>query len=167
MGQAQPIQLEELPNPLDTVERIAQSREWFVDRAADDEVNMIAAAVWGDLNICLNWREDIEGLHVACTFDFRVQPNRREEVSRLLSLINEQLYFGHFDLWREDGAVLFRNGLTLTGGAVVTDAQCESLIQSAVESCERYYPSFQFVIWAGKSAEEAIAASLFETVGEA
>lgn len=166
MGQMQPIE-PELPNPLDTIERIAQSREWFVDRAADDEVNMIAAAGWGDLNICLNWREDIEGLHVACSYDFRVKANRREEVSRLLSLINEQLYFGHFDLWREDGAVLYRNGLGLTGGATATEAQLETLIQSAVEACERYYPSFQFVIWAGKTAEQAMEASLFETVGEA
>jgi len=163
------LQIEETgpPNPLDRFERIAQSRDWFVDRAAEDEVNMIAAAAWGDLNICLNWREDIEGLHISSSYDFRVQPNRREEVCRLLSLINEQLYFGHFDLWREDGSVLFRNGLALTGGAPVTDAQCEGLMQLAVEICERYYPTFQFVIWAGKTAEQAIEASLFETVGEA
>lgn len=165
---AQIHELEAQPaNPLDIFERIAMTREWCVDRAAEDEVNMIAAAAWGDLNICLNWRQDIEGLHVACSFDFKVQPNRREEVVRLMSLINEQLYFGHFDLWRQDGAVMFRNGLMLAGGAEVTEEQCEALICQAVDSCERYYPSFQFVMWAGKSAEEAIEASMLETAGEA
>jgi len=36
-----------------------------------------------------------------------------------------------------------------------------------VEACERYFPAFQFVIWAGKSAESAIESSLFETMGHA
>ena len=81
--------------------------------------------------------------------------------------MNEQLYFGHFDVWREDGSILFRNSLILAGGAEANEAQCESLIRIAIEACERYFPSLQFVMWAGKTAEEAIASSLLETVGEA
>jgi hypothetical protein len=41
------------------------------------------------------------------------------------------------------------------------------LIRLALDSCERYFPAFQFVIWAGKGAEEALQSSLLETVGEA
>ena len=37
----------------------------------------------------------------------------------------------------------------------------------AVAECERYYPAFQFVIWGGRTAEDAIASSLLDTVGEA
>ena len=88
-------------------------------------------------------------------------------VGRLVTLLNEQLYFGHFDLWRQDGTIVFRNSLILSGGAGTSDAQCETLIQLAVEACERYFPSFQFVIWAGKTAEQSRAASLLETAGEA
>jgi hypothetical protein len=40
-------------------------------------------------------------------------------------------------------------------------------LRLAVEACERYYPAIQFVLWAGKSAEEAIAAAMFETQGNA
>jgi hypothetical protein len=152
---------------LDRVERIASLNEWFVDRAADDEVNMIIATTWGDLTISLNWRDDFESLHIACSLDGRVPGNRREEVARLVTLLNEQLYFGHFDLWRQDGTIVFRNSLILSGGAGTSDAQCETLIQLAVEACERYFPSFQFVIWAGKTAEQSLAASLLETAGEA
>jgi hypothetical protein len=36
-----------------------------------------------------------------------------------------------------------------------------------VEACERYYQAFQFILWAGKSAPDALAGTLFETVGEA
>ena len=154
-------------SPLDRVERLANAREWFVDRAGDDEINMIVAAQWGDLTVSLNWRDDVESLHIACSFDVRVPGGRREEIGRLVTMLNEQLYFGHFDLWRHDGTIMFRNSLILTGGAGANDPQCETLIRLAIEACERYFPTFQFVIWAGKSAEQALEASLLETVGEA
>lgn len=159
--------LRETSNPIDRVEHIAHGHEWFIDRSAEDEVNMIVAATWGDMSISIHWREDFESLHIACSYDFKVPPARREEIGRLLNLVNEQLYFGHFDIWRQDGTVLLRNSLMLAGGARVTDAQCEALIRVSIETCERYYPSLQFVVWAGKSAEEALESSLLDTVGEA
>ncbi|HEY7750042.1 MAG TPA: YbjN domain-containing protein [Aestuariivirgaceae bacterium] len=158
---------QELANPLDKIEDVAAAHKWTVDRPAEDEVHMIVEGSWSDLHLCLNWREDLEGLHLACTFDIKVPQGRREEVVRLTSLINEQLYFGHFDIWRTDGTLLFRNGLILAGGVEIVEAQCETLLRLALEACERYFPAFQFVIWAGKTAEQAIQSSLMETAGEA
>jgi hypothetical protein len=154
-------------NPLDRVEELAEANDWSVERQTDDEVSMMIEANWGSLQLSLSWRQDIEGLHLAACFDFKVPAARREEVGRLLNMINEQLYLGHFDIWRHDGSIVFRNGLTLAGGAEANDAQCEALISLATEACERYYPAFQFVIWAGKTAEDAIESSLLETMGEA
>ncbi|NNF77562.1 MAG: hypothetical protein HKN05_05990, partial [Rhizobiales bacterium] len=130
-------------------------------------VNMTVEGSWSDLHVCMNWRDDLESVHLAATFDLRVPANRREEISRLVSLINEQLFLGHFDLWRQDGALMFRNGMFLTGGAEILPEQCEALLVSALESCERYYPAFQFVLWAGETAEGAIQSALLETQGEA
>jgi hypothetical protein len=155
------------PNPLDHIEELAMTNEWMVERDSEDEVNMIVEGGWTDLHLCINWHRQLEGLHLACTFDCKIPAARREEVLRLSALINEQLYFGHFDIWRREGVVLFRNGLLLSGGAAASCSQCEALIRLALESCERYFPAFQFVIWAGKSAEEALQSCLLETVGEA
>jgi hypothetical protein len=41
------------------------------------------------------------------------------------------------------------------------------MIQLALAACERYFPALQFVIWAGRSAGEALDSSLLETMGEA
>jgi hypothetical protein len=41
------------------------------------------------------------------------------------------------------------------------------VLGTAVDTCERYFPAFQFVLWAGKSAREALDAAMFETSGEA
>ena len=40
-------------------------------------------------------------------------------------------------------------------------------LAGAIHVCERYYPAFQFVVWAGKSAAEAMSAAMFDTEGEA
>jgi len=159
--------LHETPNPLDRVERIAEARAWALDRTGDDEAVMLMTGAWSDLQVSLTWREELETLHMACSFDAKVPSPRRDEMMRLLALINEQLLHGHFDLWRQDGSLVFRNSLVLAGGAQVNDAQCEALIRLAVETCQRYYPAMQFVAWAGRDAGEAMEASLFETVGQA
>ena len=60
-----------------------------------------------------------------------------------------------------------RNSHLLSGGAEVTPQQCEALLRSATDSCDLYYQAFQFVVWAGKSAADALSQVMFETVGEA
>ncbi|MEM7289818.1 MAG: YbjN domain-containing protein, partial [Pseudomonadota bacterium] len=123
--------------------------------------------VWTDYNISLSWMEDFEALHLACAFDMKVPDTRLAETTRLLSLINEQMLIGHFDVWAREGVVMFRQTLMLNGGADPTGEQLECLMMSALESCERYFQAFQFVVWAGHSAEKSLESALFETSGSA
>ncbi|MEL6287203.1 MAG: YbjN domain-containing protein [Pseudomonadota bacterium] len=153
-------------NPVDLVEQIADGQEWSFERPGDDELTMSVAGNWADYQISLNWRTDLETLHIACAFDFRVPDARMNEVHRLLAQINEQLWLGHFDLWANEGLILYRHGLMLND-ATATPSQCESLLHAALEACERYYQSFQFVVWAGRNAREALSSSMFETEGHA
>lgn len=154
-------------HPLDVVERVAAMCDWVFDRAETDEMSVSVRGTHADYQIAFTWIEDVEALHVACAFDLRVPERRRGEILQLVSMINEQLWVGHFDLWSNEGVVMFRHALLLTGGAEPRKGQCEMLMQAAVEACERHYQAFQFIIWAGKSAREALDSVLFETEGEA
>ena len=154
-------------NPLDVVERIAAINDWSFERAGDDEITMLVGGKWSDYQVSFTWMHDIEALHLACAFDLKVPERRRSEVQQLIALVNEQLWIGHFDLWTQDGMVMFRHALVLAGGVSASDRQCEAVLGSALDSCERYFPAFQYVVWAGKSAREAMDATLFETAGEA
>lgn len=154
-------------HPVDAVEALADFNEWSFERPAMDEIAILVAGVWTNYSISFSWMEEFEALHLACAFDMRVPETRLAQTMRLLSMINEQMLFGHFDLWLQDGSVMYRHATPLTGGAEPTDAQIECLLESALTSCERYYQAFQFVVWAGKSAEEALDSVLFDTVGEA
>jgi hypothetical protein len=153
-------------NPLDLVEHIASKHDWAMDRASDDELTLTVAGQWTDYHVSLNWRGDLETLHIASAFDAKIPDNRLNEVYRLVAQINEQLWLGHFDLWTQEGRVMFRHALLLNG-SVATARQCEAMLQAALEGCERYYQAFQFVVWAGKPSREALVSTMFETEGQA
>jgi hypothetical protein len=153
-------------NPIDLVERVANANDWGCDRSGDDELTLIVAGTLTDYHISLNWRDDLETLHLACAFDFKVPEGRLSEIYRLIAQINEQLWIGHFDLWTQEGLIMFRQGLLLNG-SVATTSQCEALLKAALDACERYYQAFQFVVWAGKESREALVSTMFETEGRA
>ncbi len=79
-------------------------------------------------------------------------------MQRLIAAINEQLWVGHFDLWTHTGMIMHRQALVLPGNLRASTAQCESMLSGAIHACERYFPAFQFVVWAGKTAAEAMSA---------
>jgi hypothetical protein len=151
-------------NPVDMVEQIAIDRDWAFERSAVEELSLSVAGRWCDYHVSLNWREDLGALHLACAFDFKVSKTRLNEVYRLMAMINEQLWLGHFDLWKEDGLLLYRHGLLLVG-AETHERQCEALLEAALSASEHYYQAFQFVLWAGKRADEALAATMIEAQG--
>ncbi len=161
------IELERQINPVDMVEQVANINDWDFERCGDDEINIQVAGLWSEYSVSFSWMEDFEALHLACAFDIKVPERRTPEIMKLLSLINEQLFIGHFDLWSKEGVVMFRQALLLNGGAEPNGEQLECLLVSALEACELYYQAFQFVTWSGYSAREALEGALFETQGNA
>jgi len=157
----------ETSNPLDLIETVAVAQNWAFDRTGEDEIDIVLSGVWGEYPVAVNWREDLEAVHIAAEVDIRIPDSKRNVLFELLSLINEQLFLGHFDLWTDENVILFRYGLVLHGGAQATSEQCEELLQMSLAACDRFYPAFQYLVWAGRSAREAMAAALFETHGEA
>ena len=153
-------------HPIDLVEHLAHGHGWACERNGDDELTLIVAGDWTDYHVSINWREDLEALHLACAFDFKVPETRLPEMYRLVAQINEQLWLGHFDLWTTEGLIMFRHALLLNGSSA-TPAQCEAMLKAALEGCERYYQAFQFVVWAGRESREALATAMFETEGRA
>lgn len=154
-------------HPVDVIEQVAHNNDWSFERAGDDEISISVAGSWTDYHVSFSWMEEFEALHLGCAFDIKVPDIRVNEVVKLLSAINGQVLMGHFDLWRQEDVVIFRQSLLLAGGAEPTNRQVEVLLSSALDTCEAYFQAFQFVVWSGMEATKAMEAVLFETVGEA
>jgi hypothetical protein len=161
------IEQERQSHPVDVIEHIAALNDWTFERAGDDEITVSVAGGWSDYHVSFSWMEEKEAIHLACAFDLKVPEARVVEVMRLLTMVNEQMWIGHFDLWTAEGVIMFRQALLLSGGAEPNTSQVERLLVTAIEACDRYFQAFQFVVWAGKDAGEALEGALFETAGEA
>lgn len=161
------IEQERQSHPVDVIEHIAALNDWTFERAGDDEITISVAGGWSDYHVSFSWIEEKEAIHLACAFDLKIPEPRFVEVMRLLTMVNEQMWIGHFDLWTAEGVVMFRQALLLSGGVEPNAQQVERLLVTAIEACDRYFQAFQFVVWAGKSAGEALEGALFETAGEA
>jgi hypothetical protein len=161
------IPLDSASSPIAVVEEIAAFNDWTFERSGADEVTILSKGRWSDYEMAFTWMGPIEALHLACAFDMKIPEARLAEVQRLIAMINEQMWVGHFDLWTSSGLIMYRQALVLPNGMVASEAQCETMFATAVDACERHYPAFQFVVWAGKTAAEAMSAAMFDTAGEA
>jgi hypothetical protein len=156
-----------LEHPVDVVERLATVNHWTFSRAEDDEISILVTGIWANYDVAFTWLPEIESLHVSCSFDLKAPARKRAAVGELTQLINEQLWLGHFDLWRQQNMVMFRHSLCLAGGAAASDAQCDAVVKAAINACETYFQAFQFVLWADRAPREAMAMAAFETRGAA
>jgi hypothetical protein len=154
-------------HPVDHVELLASSNAWTFDRNGLDEIMIMAEGQFAHYNVSFTWMEELEALHIACSFDMPVPESRKNEAMALLAKVNELMWIGHFDLWPSEGVAMFRHALMLSGGLEPTQQQCEAQLLAAIKACNTYYQAFQFVIISGKTAQEALDCALFETVGNA
>ncbi len=154
-------------HPLDVVERIVSSNDWIFDRRSDQEMAVQVPGHWCDYSLYFAWNEEIGALHFTCAFDMRVPKEKRSDVNQLMAHVNERIWLGHFGMWEDEGLPMYRHAMPLRGTQGPTAEQLEDLLDTAVYECERFYPAFQFVIWGGKTAGEAITAAMIETIGEA
>jgi len=157
----------ELYNPLDLIEQIVNAHEWLYERSSDDKMTVTAAGSWCDYHLHFGWNDQPAALQIVCAFDCRVPEPRIAEVHGLLALINAQIWLGHFDAIEDQGLLMFRYVLLAAEHGSITASQCESLLEVAIQECERFFPAFQFVMWGGKTSRDALAAAMIETVGEA
>lgn len=154
--------------PIDMLEHYFGAHGWACERHGDEEIVAQVEGSWTQYQLRAMWREDERVLQFVALPDLRVPEGKRGPIYETLSLINEQLWLGHFEMWSADGTLLFRHATLLdSDDASLSLAQAETLVDAAIEECERYYPVFQFVIWAGKKPAEAIDAAMIDTVGEA
>ncbi|GAB4576649.1 MAG: YbjN domain-containing protein [Rhodothalassiaceae bacterium] len=155
------------PNPLDLVEDLANANDWVFERETDE----LTAAVPGgfcEYQLRFFWREEERVLQLAAVFDGRVAEAKRAQIYETLALINERLWLGHFEMWCDEGLLMFRHATIADEESTgISGTHLATIVETALSECERFYPVFQFVLWGGKTPREALDAAMLETMGEA
>lgn len=148
--------------PLETFERLALAENYDFERISACELHLSLTGLWCDHDVSLVWKPDTEQVGLYLVFNEKVPGGRSDGICRLLSLLNERLVSGHFDFWGKDRTLVYRDSMALSGGANIRIEQAMSLLAGALDAAERGYPACQYVIWAGKSPEEALDCALLD-----
>jgi len=154
-------------HPIDIVETLAEHRAWEFDRVADDQIAMAVQGQWRSYSLTLAWSGGDETLRLICTFEMEPPEARLPALMELLNLVNDQGWSGGFGFWADQGLMVWRYGLLLSGGQVAASEQIDTMIRSAVAACERYYPAFQLVAWGDRAPMDALQMAIAQGWGRA
>jgi hypothetical protein len=154
-------------DPLDVVEHVLAAENLAFDRTDEGDLAFSLAGDWKDYELWFAWRPEADCLQLCLSIDMRAGKEERAGAYELLALINQRVWLGHFEVWADDGEVVFRHSMSLPHGERPTLAQAASMIDAAVEAADRFYPAFEFLLNDEKSPKDAMAACMFETVGTA
>ncbi len=154
-------------NPIDIVEDVIHQKKWNFSRAADHELVAEISS-----NLCLyrlyfTWSENINALSLSITFDIKFPETKLKKAYELLGLINENLWIGHFDITSRNGIPAFRHTILSNVENEILHKKFEDLVDIGVYECEKFYPSFQQVLFDEVNPKEAIKLSNFEVIGTA
>lgn len=153
---------------MDVVEAVLHDDDRFLsERAEDGDLQFCFKGAWGEAVGYFSWREELPALLFTVSFGLTAEPDRQRDAAHLIALINENLWLGHFDLWAEDGAIVFRHAIPLVGRAEIAPGEIQALLAAALDAADRFPPAFRFLLKDGKTPDEAAFAALFETAGEA
>lgn len=153
-------------NPIGLVEDYAINQEWNVERSNEYELWAEMPGQWGNQRLWAAFHDDTGFLQLNCYMNLKIPTRQLLNTSQAITLMNERVWLGHFEIWSEEKVPVFRVVVPLRNSELRSE-QLEDIIIAIHEETERFFPAIQWVIWGGKTPEEAIAAAIIETEGEA
>ncbi len=152
---------------MDVIEQTLLAADWACERSEEGVIHCAAMTKWGEFGGMFVWRAEPASLNFSLTLDLRAPSAKQHAISELLRKINERLWLGHFDYWSDEGVAVFRHTIPMLDRIAPDPGEIAAVLAAALDAADQFLPAFNFVVWAGKSAEEAVAAVVFETSGEA
>jgi len=167
MSQLDSISVEAHDRSMDVVEQTLLAADWACERSEEGLIHCASLTRWGEFGGMFAWRDEPASLNFSLTMDLRAPNAKQPAISELLRRMNERLWLGHFDYWADEGVAVFRHTIPMLDRVSPDPGEIAAILAAALDAADQFLPAFNFVVWAGKSAEEAVKAVAFETHGEA
>lgn len=138
--------MDEVSNPLDSVEDILAGQNWQFSRMTPDELMVDVSGRIGTYRMVFQWQEDFSAMQFTCHFDLIVPGMQRGVAAMALADINAGLWLGRFDLPSDTSVPCFRHTSLFRGQTQSSGAEhLQDLMDIALGECERYYALFQML----------------------
>tara|TARA_B100001175_G_C19327108_1_gene550619 strand:+ start:306 stop:794 length:489 start_codon:yes stop_codon:yes gene_type:complete len=156
-----------LLNPIDIVEEVIYEKKWSFSRADDHELVADISSKWCQYRLYFTWSENIRAMSFTITFDLKFPNSKMHKAYELIGLINEKLWLGHFDITSKNGIPAFRHTILSNADSDFLHKKLENLVDIAIYECEKFYPSFQHVLFDEVDPQESLLFTNFEVLGSA
>lgn len=167
MSQLDSVSVDAHDRSMDVVEQTLLAADWACERSEEGLIHCASLTRWGEFGGMFAWRDEPASLNFSLTMDLRAPNAKQPAISELLRRMNERLWLGHFDYWADEGVAVFRHTIPMLDRISPDPGEIAAVLAAALDAADQFLPAFNFVVWAGKSAEEAVTAVAFETHGEA
>ena len=154
-------------NPIDVVEDVVYQKKWSFSRAAEHELVAELASKWCEYRLYFSWSENVRAISFTITFDLKCPQSKLLKAYELIGLINEKLWIGHFDITNKNGIPAYRHTVFSSSNNDFLHKKLEDLLHIVIYECEKYYPSFQQVLFEDISPKESLKFRYFEAIGRA
>lgn len=154
-------------NPIDTVERILNRQSYAPERRSLNEVVVEVQGKWDDMLVFFSWEASMNCLHISCLMNIEHPDADTSKIFKLLAIINDDLWVGHFSYWSEQQMPVYRHSLFCNSQNPDFAGQIGQIIDIAVKECERMYPVFKVVFTKGMDPQQALYPLMLETAGQA
>jgi hypothetical protein len=155
-------------DPMDLVESVLSADDRFtVERTDDGDVQFIFADVAPGVVGHVAWRAELPAVLFTLAFPDKAPPEKLADAQRLSAIINEHLWLGHFDVWSDDGAIMFRHAVAMIGRSELVPGEVQAMMAASMDAADRFLPAFALLLAGGQTPEEAAQVGLFDIVGEA
>ena len=162
------MDIENLPlNPIDVVEEVIYQKKWSFSRADEYELVADISSKWCQYRLYFTWSENIKAISFTITFDLKFPQNKIGKAYELIGLINEKLWLGHFDITSKNGIPAYRHTILSNADSDFLHEKLENLVDIAIYECEKYYPSFQQVLFDELEPSKSLLFANFEVLGSA
>ena len=164
------------PDPLDLVESILGEDGLEFQRTPDDQITFSVAGAWKSYDMWFSWHEAGECLQLCGRFGAGFFPEsiaRWPSLFELLCLLNQRVWFGHFELSEEESDdengrdIVFRIALAVSPIEPVSMIGLAHMVNRAAEAMDAFFPAFDLWAKGHLTAAQALEACMFETAGEA
>lgn len=154
-------------DPLDQIEQFLVQEQILFERPSEFELQFSLTGSWCDYPMWFRWLSEPCLLQIGLGIEARIPQNRQADATDLIVQVNERLMLGHFDMWSADRTLVFRHSQLIEPGQIASEELARQMSRAATEAAEVLVPALNFLLWSEKTASEAVAAAMFETVGEA
>src|ERR1700691_705112 len=98
-------------DPLEVVERVLSAENLTFDRTEDGDLAFTLKGDWKDYELWFAWRPEADCLQLCLSIDMKADKALRAGAHELINLINQRVWLGHFEVWAEDGEIVFRHAM--------------------------------------------------------